>query len=126
MSDGPQVAFKPQDKIVLTIGINTIVGTGKGFMAYEIVKRLKKLNDIDLLKKVEATISAKEKERNNKHQVFELSFDSKDIYTEKLIRQNYPHSSARIYDLGEKSKCISYHYAEVMLPGNILEPLYKV
>jgi len=121
--------------------INTIIGTEKRFMAYEIVKRLKKLNDIDLLKKMEASVSAKEKERKKKHQVFEPSFDIKEIYTEKFIRQklnyihknpvsgkwklvehylDYPHSSARFYDLGEQSNCRIYHYEEVMSEANTL------
>jgi len=103
--------------------INTIIGTGKRFMAYEIVKRLKNLNDIDLLKKMEDAVSVKEKERNKKHQVFEPSFDIKDIYTEKFVRQklnymhknlmsgkwklvehylDYTHSSARFYDLEKR------------------------
>jgi len=126
--------------------INTIIGTGKRFMAYEIVKRLRKLNEIDLLKKMESSVSVKEKERNKKHQVFKPSLDIKDIYTEKFVLQklnymhknpvsgkwkllenylDYPHSSARFYDLGEKSNCRLFHYEAVMSDDNSSESPLK-
>jgi REP element-mobilizing transposase RayT len=115
--------------------INKIIGNGKRFIAYEIVKRLKRLNRKDLLKTMENSVSKIERQRNKKHEVFEPSFECKEILTEKFIRQklnymhknpisgkwklvehylDYKYSSARFYDLGEETRCKIFHYAEII------------
>lgn len=79
-------------------------------------------------------VNESEKQRNKKHEVFEDSFDCKEIITERFVRQklnyihknpvsgkwklvghylDYEYSSARFYDLGEKPKCNLFHYSEV-------------
>jgi REP element-mobilizing transposase RayT len=114
--------------------INKIIGSGKRFMAYEIVERLEKSGRDDLLKLMSDAVVPSERQRNKKHEVFEDSFDCKEIVTEKFIRQklNYIHknpvsgkwklaehyleyvySSARFYDLGEKSNCSLFHFADI-------------
>ncbi|HEY5533961.1 MAG TPA: transposase, partial [Ignavibacteria bacterium] len=67
----------------ITININSIIGTGKRFMAYEIVKRLKELEQFDLLNKLENAVNITDKKRNKLHQVFQPSFDLKELVTEK-------------------------------------------
>src|SRR5688572_9616009 len=57
--------------------INTIVGNGKRFMAYEIIKRLKAANDFDLLDCLASAVEQKRRDNNKKHEVWELSFDWK-------------------------------------------------
>jgi REP element-mobilizing transposase RayT len=115
--------------------INNIIGTGKRFMAYEIVKRLRRLNELELLKKMQESVSKKEMERSKKHQVFEPSMEIKEIYTEKFIRQklnymhknpvsgkwklvehylDYEYSSAKYYDLGVEGICRIYNYSDVI------------
>ena len=114
--------------------INNIIGSGKRFMAYEIVKRLKKSGRTELLRIMEEAVTPAERQRNKKHEVFQDSLDCKEVITEKFIRQklnyihknpvsgkwklvdhylDYEYSSARFYDLGEEAKCRLYNYAEL-------------
>ncbi|HEY6955802.1 MAG TPA: hypothetical protein VI385_11205 [Flavisolibacter sp.] len=101
--------------------INKIVGDGKRFMAYEIVKRLKEQGRDDILNQLHNSVEPKDKERGKKHEVWEDSFDSKICRTEKFMNQklaymhanpcagkwrlcesiiDYEHSSARYYISG--------------------------
>ncbi len=115
--------------------INNIIGTGKRFMAYEIVKRLENYKRTDLLLIMARAVTKSERKRNKKHEVFQDSMDCKEVITEKFIRQklnyihknpvsgkwkladhylDYEYSSARFYDLGEEAKCRLYNYAELI------------
>ncbi|GBL34555.1 hypothetical protein EMGBS15_01500 [Filimonas sp.] len=58
--------------------INTIVGNGKRFMAYEFVNRLEFAQEFDLLHQMNIWVNETDKDRNKKHEVFEPSFDWKD------------------------------------------------
>ncbi|MGN6401688.1 MAG: transposase [Flavisolibacter sp.] len=98
--------------------INKIVGDGKRFMAYEIVKRLKEQGREDILLRLQNAVEPKDRQRGKKHEVWEDSFDSKICRTEKFMNQklaymhanpcagkwklaptaiDYEHSSARFY-----------------------------
>ena len=57
--------------------INAIVSNGKRFMAYELVKRLQKNGNDEMLNKLMQAVTASDKDRGKKHQVFERSFDRK-------------------------------------------------
>ncbi len=57
--------------------INTIVGNGKRFMAYEIIKRLTASMDYDLLNRLASAVEQKHRDNNKKHEMWELSFDWK-------------------------------------------------
>lgn len=102
--------------------INTIVGNGKRFMAYEIIIRLKQQKEDKLLYQLHLSVEAKDLERNKKHEVWEDSFDWKECRTNKYMQQKldymhnnpckgkwnlafapaaYEHSSARFYIAGE-------------------------
>ncbi len=115
--------------------INFIIGETKRFMSYEIVKRLKKVDQKDLLKIMHESVNPNEVQKNKIHNVFEPSADIKQILTENFIRQklnymhknpvsgkwklvedylNYVHSSARFYDLGEKGIYDIIHYEDAM------------
>lgn len=104
--------------------INKLIGNGKRFMAYEIVKRLKEQQDEQLLNQLREGVDMNEAIKNKQHQVFEPSFDCKECFTEKFIKQkldyihknplrgkwnlaetitDYLHSSARFYETGEHS-----------------------
>ncbi len=101
--------------------INNVISEGKRFRAYEIVKRLKQMNEADILRELENGVSELEKRKNSRHKVFETSFDCKECYTGEFIQQkllymhnnpvskhwaladkaeNYLHSSARFYSCG--------------------------
>lgn len=75
--------------------INTIVGNGKRFMAYEIIARLEKQGETELLNKLSSNIEAKRKENNKHHNVWELSFDWKECIKKEFVWQklDYIHNN---------------------------------
>ena len=107
------IAFRNTGK-----SINTIVGNGKRFIAYEIIKRLEQQQESKVLHQLYLSVEAKDRERNKKHEVWEDSFDWKECRTHKFMKQkldymhdnpvrgkwtlattatDYEHSSARFY-----------------------------
>ena len=54
-------AFNPKQTI------NTQLANGKRFLAYEIIKRLEQLNEIEILKALELAVTTKERGRGKKH-----------------------------------------------------------
>src|SRR3982751_7000012 len=58
-------------------GLNTIVGNGKRFMAYDIVERLKEKQEFGLLHKLNLAVEPKDRARGKLHEVWEDSFDIK-------------------------------------------------
>jgi REP element-mobilizing transposase RayT len=114
--------------------INTIIGNGKRFMAYEIIKRLQKQAQDDLLKKLQIAVERKDRERNKIHEVWEDSFDWKECRSDDFINQKlnymhnnccsgkwhlvnspeeYEHSSARFYLYGEHAAYSVMNYMEL-------------
>jgi REP element-mobilizing transposase RayT len=115
--------------------INTIIGNGKRFMAYDIVKRLKAKGETDLLAKLHNNIELSRKANQKQHDVWELSFDWKYCESEAFILQkldyyhtnpckgkwnlctsplDYVHSSAKFYATGEQGLYIITKYSELM------------
>jgi hypothetical protein len=103
--------------------INTIIGNGKRFMAYEITKRLQQIGEQLLLYKLNQLVEKTRKANHKKHEVWELSFDWKQCETLDFILQkldyyhrnpckgkwnlcinpfDYLHSSAWYYITGEQ------------------------
>ena len=101
--------------------LNTLIGNGKRFLAYEIVKRLKGQEAWLLLGQLQGALTSHEVKQGKKHKVFEPSFDAKICNSRKFIIQKinyihrnpisgkwnladdwvqYPHSSAGQYELG--------------------------
>jgi REP element-mobilizing transposase RayT len=101
--------------------INTIIGNGKRFMAYEIVKQLKDQGKKEILDKLAENVSPKDRLNDKHHHVFSPSFDWKECRTDKFVKQKldylhsnpcrgkwnlaanyweYPHSSAGYYVTG--------------------------
>ncbi|GAC1382919.1 MAG: hypothetical protein NVSMB45_09620 [Ginsengibacter sp.] len=103
--------------------INTIVSNGKRFIAYEIVKRLKRQNNIEILLQLADAVTTSDKAKGKIHQVFERSFDCREITSHHFFLQKlsyvhnnpctgvydlvknpveYEHSSAKFYITGEQ------------------------
>lgn len=103
--------------------INTIIGNGKRFMAYEIIERLEQQAETKLLETLGANIELKRRLKNKQHNVWELSFDWKECIGIDFIWQKlnymhnnpctgkwqlaanaieYKHSSAKFYLTGEQ------------------------
>jgi hypothetical protein len=71
-----------------------IISSGKRFMAYEIIKRLKQQNDTATLQLLSTMPTRKRKEeRTSYSKVFTNSFDAKAIFSDKFLLQklNYIH-----------------------------------
>lgn len=102
--------------------INSIVGNGKRFMAYELVLKLKEQQQHSILEQTEHWVNNTDSSRNKRHEIFEPSFDHKECLGIEFIEQklnyihmnpcrwepplaedpmDYIHSSARYYATGE-------------------------
>ena len=101
--------------------INKIVGTGKRFMAYEIVNGLRERGELEIMAKLSSFVDKAEGRRGKLHEVFRPSFDWKECETMDFIAQklnyihanpcqgvwnlvqdpvDYTHSSAKFYETG--------------------------
>ena len=116
-------------------GLNHVIGEAKRFLAYEIVSRLKRMKETELLEILATGVQKKEWIKGKKHQVFRLSFDAKEVKGKREINKildyihynpvsgkwnlvidfiEYEHSSARYYESGEHGKVIINHYLDAM------------
>jgi REP element-mobilizing transposase RayT len=114
--------------------LNTIIGNGKRFIGYAIVKRLEEKNETILLNQMKEAVINKDKRRNKKHELWQGTFDVKQCRTEKFILQklnyihnnpcsgkwslceksyDYLHTSARFYD-GDKTAYRVKDYLDVL------------
>ena len=75
--------------------LNTIIGNGKRFMAYDIVKRLEQTKNDEMLARLQKDVQSKDKNRGKIHEIWKNSFDVKECRTEKFIMQklNYIHNN---------------------------------
>ncbi len=67
--------------------INKIVSNGKRFMAYKIVERLEEQDNINILLQLSEAVSSSDKDKGKIHQVFERSFDCKEITNQHFYLQ---------------------------------------
>jgi len=114
--------------------INSIVGEGKRFMSYGMVKRLKIKGEEGILTQLTELVNTTDRKRGKIHEVFEPSFDWKECRKNKFIEQKlnyihanpcraawdlvadeceYPHSSARFYATGEQGTYAVTNYPEL-------------
>lgn len=114
--------------------LNNLIGEGKRFIAYDIVKSLGLLGKTVLLKQLEEGVESSEAKKGKKHQVFRLSFDARKCFNQKMIEQKldyihhnpvsgkwslvndfatYEHSSASFYETGMKGLWEVVHYKEL-------------
>ena len=104
--------------------LNTLIGTGKRFITYETITRLKANKNTEILHKLQTATNNSDVKKQKKYAVFKNSFDALHCYTQKFILQKinyihsnpcskkwmladditqYPHSSAKYYETGEQS-----------------------
>ena len=110
--------------------LNTLIGNGKRFWAYQIVKQLADLKEQSLLAYLSKEVSVEEANKGYHHRVFEYSFDSKICYNRKILETkldyihlnpvsgkwklsndftSYLYSSASFYELDEPNEFISHY-----------------
>lgn len=75
--------------------INTIIGNGKRFIAYEIIKRLRCQSETQILKQLSDHVHYTRKLKCQKHEVWERSFDWKECNNAHFINQklDYIHTN---------------------------------
>jgi REP element-mobilizing transposase RayT len=75
--------------------LNTVVGNGKRFIAYDVITRLEQQNELPLLNRLQMAVKTTDKKRGKKHEVWKDSFDVKECRTEKFILQklHYIHNN---------------------------------
>lgn len=125
--------------------INTIIGNGKRFIAYEIIKRLKVQKEEKLLQQLFLSVEASDRKRNKQHEIWEDSFDWKECRTNEYMIQklnymhdnpckgkwnladtpaNYEHSSAKFYITGEQGVYVVKNYCE-LADVDLTKPVMK-
>ena len=78
--------------------LNTVIGNGKRFMAYELVRLLEQKGELNLLQKLQTAVKDKDRSRGKKHEVWIDGFDVKECKTSL----DYLHSSAQFYFNGKQ------------------------
>ena len=108
--------------------INKLVANGKRFMAYEIVERLKQMQNIELLQQLGNAVSISEKKKGKLHLVFQASFDCKPCYSKEFIEQkiDYIHHNpcAKKWNLADEY--INYHHSSARFYETDIHESYKV
>lgn len=115
--------------------LNNLVGEGKRFMAYRIIKRLKEQKRYQLLRILQEGVTLRDQKKGQKHRFFRLSFDAKPCNKEENILRvldyihanpvsgkwklandfvDYKHSSAAFYELEKKNNDLIIHYMDVL------------
>ena len=105
------------------LSINSIIGEGKRFMSFGIVRRLRQACETDVLSELSSIVHDTDRSRGKRHEVFEPSFDWKECMSDKFICQkldcihanpckgnwalvadecDYIHSSAKNYQTGNQ------------------------
>jgi REP element-mobilizing transposase RayT len=122
--------FKKEQK-----ALHSLIGNGKRFLAYAIVKRLEQTNQIYLLDRLKMAVPGKDKERGKRHEIWKAGFDVKNCRTEKFLlqklnymhdnpvrgkwhlvkdRESYEHSSCLYYFHRQQGHCEVTHYVKVL------------
>lgn len=113
--------------------INSIIGNGKRFMSYDLIKKIKDIGDEQMLEKLTSYVNESDRKRGKLHEVFEPSFDWKECISTKFVDQklnyihdnpcraglvqdpiDYVHSSATFYYNGEQGNYNVISYAEFL------------
>ena len=108
--------------------INTIIGNGKRFMAYEIINRLKQNGETDLLALLSKNVEQRRKQNNKQHEVWELSFDWKYCRTRDFILQklNYIHANPCVKKWQLCNSPIEYLHSSAKYYANGEHGIYEV
>ena len=122
--------------------MNTLIGNGKRFMAYAMLKELQERNQHAVISHLQNALKPKDLEKGQKHCFWKDSFEVKECRTEKFLLQklhymhnnpvsgkwklasspqNYLHSSAPFYFKGKQQLFPIKDYRELLDWENIYE-----
>jgi len=115
--------------------LNTIIGNGKRFIGYEIIKRLNTQKQHSLLAILSEAVDPSQRRRNKQHELWQGTFDVKECRTEAFILQklnymhlnpcnerwrlaqrpsDYQHSSAAFYQIGKLGNVPTRDYQDFL------------
>jgi len=108
--------------------INTIVGNGKRFMAYEIIDRLNDGKKTELLELLGSTVSPRRRLRGKKHNVWKLSFAWNICRSKRSVRRalNHCHYSPRNPKWKLCRRVIDYNHSSAMYYRTGIQGIYEV
>ena len=100
--------------------INYIIGNGKRFLGYQIIQKLTIQQENNLLEQLKKYVVPSKKRINKQHQVFEPSFDWKECYNIKFMKQkiDYIHSNPCKKGLGKLPEDYVHSSATYYFTGN--------
>jgi hypothetical protein len=119
----------------MSSSLNSAIGNGKRFMAYDIVNRLKEKNEWSILNCLQEAVRPYGRKRGKLHEIWTDAFDVKECRTENFILQklsyihnnpcagkwklvdspiDYLHSSAAFYISGKKCGYAVRDYREFL------------
>lgn len=99
--------------------LNQVIANGKRFLAYDIIQKLKKSGDVNMLQFLHNGVPPNEQQKGKLHEVFQPSFDGKLCFNVEMLEVklhyihtnpvskgwklvddyvNYPYSSAAFYE----------------------------
>jgi putative transposase len=114
--------------------LNKLLGNGKRFMAYQMIRALEEQQQTKILSQLEDGVSLADRKKGQRHRAFESSFDAKPINTSSFFNQklnyihnnpvsgkwnlaetftDYEHSSAPFYELDIVKQFKPFDYREV-------------
>ena len=108
------------------VSINSLIGEGKRFMSYGIVRSLKEKNKVEVLARLSALVNATDRKRGKRHEVFEPSFvpiaiGRKDCRSNKFIDQKldyiHPNRCRGIWNLVKEETEYIHSSAKYYLTG---------
>ena len=108
--------------------INRIIGDGKRWMSYDLVRRLRDNHDTGLLALLQKFVNSTDAARNKHHEVFEPSFDWKLLESDWFIEQklNYIHQNPCMTNPPLVENAADYRHSSAAYYLDPHEKLYPV
>jgi len=73
----------------MTKSLNTVIGNGKRFMAYEIIKRLQKSKEEVILDKLHSAVKKTEKKKGQIHKVLKIALMPRNVIQRSLFFRSF-------------------------------------
>lgn len=108
--------------------LNTIVGNGKRFMSYEIIKRLRENGNTALQQQLKETRNNADISKQKRYAVFKRSFDAIHCYTPKIIQQkiNYIHANPCSKKWMLANNAVAYSHSSALYYHSGIQGCYPV
>lgn len=108
--------------------LNLLIGNGKRFMAYDLVKSLAQKEETHLLSLLQAGVQTKDRQRGKLHEAWIDSFDVKECRTEKFILQKpgYIHENPVRGKWKRTTNSIDYLHSSAMFYTDKTQHLFSV